>query len=54
MSTKIKTIVGSYHYFPHGSSYEVCHLDAEVSLTRFFNSENKGGANIQLTVQQMR
>lgn len=49
MSTKIKTIKGSWHYYPRKGSFEVEHKNAEVSLTRFYN---KGGPNIQLTVSQ--
>ena len=49
MSTKIKTIKGSCHYYSRKDSFEVEHKNAEVSLTRFLN---KSGPNIQLTVSQ--
>lgn len=49
MSTKIKTIKGSCHYYPRKGSFDVEHKSAMVSLTRF---SNKGGPNIQLTVSQ--
>ena len=49
MSTQIKTIKGSCHYYPRNGIFDVEHKDAEVSLTRFFNGKNRG-ANIQLTV----
>lgn len=51
MSTEIKTIKGTCHFYPRRGTFEVCHKDAEVSLTRFFNGKDKG-PNIQLTVQQ--
>ena len=51
MSTEIKTIKGTCHYYPRRGSSEIEHKDAEVALTRFFNGKNEG-TNIQLTVSQ--
>lgn len=49
MSTELKIIKGSCHYYPRRGSFDVERKDATISLTRFCN---KGGPNIQLTVSQ--
>lgn len=51
MSTEIKTIKGTCHYYPRRGSFDVEHKDAEVSLIRFSNGKDRG-VNIQLTVTQ--
>ena len=51
MSTDIKTIKGSCHYYPNRGTLQVEHKDAEVHLTRFYNGIERG-RNIQLTVTQ--
>lgn len=52
MSTEIKTIKGTCHHHDLvGTSFITNHIDAEVSLTRFFNGQDRG-SNIQLTVSQ--
>ena len=51
MSTKIKTIKGSYHYHIRKGTFDVIHSEAEISLIRFFNGKDRG-VNIQLSVYQ--
>lgn len=51
MSTEIKTIKGSCHYYPRRGSLDVEHKYAEIMLTRFYNGKGRG-TNIQLTVSQ--
>jgi hypothetical protein len=51
MSTEIKTIKGTCHYYPRKGSYDIERKDAELYLTRFYNGKDIG-TNIQLTVSQ--